>query len=83
MIGATPAQLDRQFGTARLDVREGDARKLQYRGAACVLDVYLYPGGAAGATNAELRATYAEARRASDGKDADRAACVIALRQRP
>ena len=46
---------------------------------ACVLDVYLYPG----AGNADLRATYAEARRASDGKDVDRAACVTALRQHP
>ena len=79
VIGATPGQLERQFGTARLDVREGDARKLQYRGTACVLDVYLYPG----AGNADLRATYAEARRASDGKDVDRAACVTALRQHP
>ncbi len=36
VIGATPAELARQFGTARLDVWEGDARKLQFAGDACL-----------------------------------------------
>ena len=31
----------RQFGAARLEVWEGDARKLQFTGTACVLDVFL------------------------------------------
>ena len=78
IIGATWADLTRQFGTARLDVREGDARKLQYSGTACVLDVYLYPS----APGREPQATYVDARRASDGKDVDRASCIAALRQR-
>lgn len=76
VIGSTAAQLSRQFGKARLDVREGDARKLQYAGNACVLDVYLYPSAA----GREPQATYVDARRASDGQDVDRAACISAMR---
>ena len=78
VIGAPAAELVRQFGTPRLDVQEGDARKLQYVGTACVLDIYLYPP----APGREPEATYVEARRASDGQDVDRAACVAALRGR-
>lgn len=78
VIGATGADLAGQFGPARLDVWEGDARKLQFVGTACVLDVYLYPD----AQGAEPAATYVDARRASDGQDVDRAACVAALRRR-
>jgi hypothetical protein len=77
VIGATRAELLRQFGTARLDVWEGDARKLQFAGAACVLDVFLYPKNA----GAEPQATYVDARRPSDGRDVDRAACIGALRR--
>ncbi|MBN8732729.1 MAG: hypothetical protein J0L64_19475 [Acidobacteria bacterium] len=78
VIGATPDDLVRQFGPSRLDVWEGDARKLQFSGTACVLDIYLYPE-AAGRTP---EATYVEARRASDGQEVDRAACIAALRGR-
>lgn len=78
VIGATSAQLARQFGQARLDVWEGDARKLQFSGTACILDVYLYPAD----RGADPQATYVDARRASDGQDVDRAACVAALRKR-
>jgi hypothetical protein len=76
VIGATPAELTRRFGPARLDVWEGDARKLQFSGNPCILDVYLYPG----ASGREPQATYVDARR-SDGRDVDRAACVQALRK--
>jgi hypothetical protein len=76
VIGATPAELTRRFGPARLDVWEGDARKLQFSGSPCILDVYLYPG----AQGREPQATYVDARR-SDGRDVDRAACVQALRK--
>ncbi len=78
VIGATPGDLMRQFGPARLDVWEGDARKLQFSGTACVLDIYLYPPSA----GREPQATYVDARRASDGKDVDRVTCIAALRQR-
>lgn len=69
------ASLVRRFGDPRLDVREGDMRKLQFAGEACVLDVFLYPLG----QGAEPVATHVEARRASDGQEVDRAACVRAL----
>ena len=77
VIGATVNELTGQFGTARLDVYEGDARKLQFTGNACVLDIYLYPS----AQGREPQATYIDARRASDGKDVDRPACIQALRK--
>ncbi|MGE3690643.1 MAG: hypothetical protein AB7F98_04610 [Novosphingobium sp.] len=77
VIGATTAQLTRQFGPARLDVWEGDARKLQFTGDACVLDVYLYPAS----QGREPQATYIDARRGSDGKDVDRPACIQALKK--
>ncbi len=71
------AALVRRFGTPRLDVREGDMRKLQFAGQACVLDVFLYPLR----EGAEPVATHVEARRASDGRDVDRATCVRALQR--
>jgi len=78
VIGSTSAQLARLFGDARLDVMEGDARKVQFSGTACVLDVYLYPAS----PGREPQATYVDARRASDGLDVDRVACINALRRR-
>jgi hypothetical protein len=78
VIGANQADLVRQFGPARLEVWEGDARKLQFSGQACVLDIYLYPPQ----RGAEPAATYVEARRSSDGQEVERAACVAALRKR-
>ncbi|MXO65591.1 hypothetical protein [Altericroceibacterium endophyticum] len=69
--------LIRQFGSPRLDVTEGDMRKLQFAGQACVLDIFLYPLR----PGAEPVATYVESRRASDGREVDRAACVSALRR--
>lgn len=77
IIGANRQQLLRQFGEPRLDVWEGDARKLQFTGAACVLDIYLYPT----TTSREPRATFVDTRRSSDGQEVDRAACVAALRR--
>ena len=78
VIGADAAALIRQFGAPRLDVIEGDARKLQWSGAACVLDAYLYPP----APGKEPLATWLDARRPSDAQDVDRASCIAALRQR-
>jgi hypothetical protein len=77
VIGATTTELIHQFGPARLDVWEGDARKLQFTGDACVLDIYLYPS----ARGREPQATYIDARRASDGKDVDRPTCIQALKK--
>ena len=69
--------LANMFGPPRLNVTEGDAKKLQFAGDACVLDIYLYPLEPRG----EPSATYVDARRASDGLDVDRAACVQALKR--
>ena len=78
VIQQNAAALIRQFGTPRLDVREGDMRKLQFSGQACVLDVFLYPLAQGG----EPVATYADARRPSDGQAVDKSACVAALARR-
>ncbi|NTZ43580.1 hypothetical protein G7A66_10900 [Altererythrobacter sp. SALINAS58] len=77
IIGAERSGLLARFGQPRLDVVEGDVRKLQFVGTACVLDVFLYPP----APGAEPRATYVDARRSSDGLDVDRAACAAALQR--
>jgi len=77
VIGADAADLTRQFGPARLDVWEGDARKLQFSGQACILDIYLYPTS----RSREPLATFVDARRASDGRDVDRVACARALKR--
>jgi hypothetical protein len=79
VIGSTPAELSRLFGQPRIDVIEGDARKLQFAGEACVLDVYLYPKTRGG----EPEATYTEARRGADGAAMDSVACVDILRPPP
>ena len=77
VIGRNATALANQLGPPRLTVKEGDALKLQFAGAACTLDVFLYPLR----PNAEPTATHVEARRASDAQDVDRAACVAALRR--
>ena len=52
VIEQDAASLTRQFGQPRLDVHEGDMRKLQFAGSACVLDVFLYPSHSEGISNA-------------------------------
>ena len=71
------ALLSRLFGNPGLDIREGDARKLQFLGPACVLDLYLYPSR----RGAEPVVTHVDAR-LPDGRDMDRASCVAALSRR-
>lgn len=73
VLGQDAAGLTRLFGNPRLDVREGQARKLQFSGKGCVLDAYLYP-----AKRKEPEVTYIDAR-TPDGRNADRASCVAAL----
>ena len=77
VMGRTAGMLSSQFGKADLDVREGTARKLQFVGAACVLDAYLYPPAAGG----EPIVTHIDAR-LPDGRDMDRASCAAALSRR-
>lgn len=78
VLGRDARVLAEQFGKADLDVREGTARKLQFSGPACVLDVYLYPRQGGG----EPVATHVDAR-LPDGRDMDRASCVAAIMRRP
>lgn len=77
VIGKTATQLVALFGPADLDGREGQARKLQFVGPACVLDTYLYPDK----SGAEPVVTYIDARLPS-GDDIDRASCIAALSRR-
>lgn len=77
VIGRDATALANIFGPPRLEVKEGDAMKLQFSGSPCVLDIYLYPLR----PGAEPSATHVEARRASDGAAVDRASCVRALRR--
>lgn len=74
VMGQSAGALQTQFGTPELDVLEGDARKLQFAGASCVLDAYLYPG----AQGRDPIVTHVDAR-LPDGRDMDKASCVAAL----
>lgn len=76
-MGRDAPSLIALFGPPALDIREGPARKLQFRGAACVLDAYLYPPAA----GAPLRTTWVDARTPA-GDDFDRASCIAALSRR-
>lgn len=73
VMGSSARGLIAQFGTPDLDIREGNARKLQFLGPACVLDAYLYPRG-----SGEPVVTHVDAR-LPDGREMDRASCVAAL----
>jgi hypothetical protein len=72
VIGADAAALTRRLGNPRIDLIEGDARKLQFAGGACVLDIYLYPLGA----GAEPTATHVDARLRRGGAATDAGACI-------
>ena len=77
VMGRNARALEAQFGRSNLDVREGDARKLQYSSSICVLDVYLYPPTSGG----DPVVRHVDAR-LPDGRDVDRASCVAALSRR-
>lgn len=79
VIGASAPALLQRFGTPRIDLAEGDARKLQFTGPACVLDIYLYPLAAAGAAPT---ATHVEARLRQGGAPADPGACIREVERR-
>ena len=72
VIGTGASALTSRFGDARIDLAEGDARKLQFVSDRCVLDIYLYPLEANGAPVA----THIEARARNGGGEADRARCI-------
>ena len=73
VLGSDAQTLKRLFGEPRLDVVEPVGHKLQFIGAPCILDAYLYPDKSGRET-----VTHIDARR-RDGAAVDRAACVAAL----
>ncbi len=77
LIGLTAGELIQRFGSPALQIRERQGLKLQFRGAACVLDAYLYPP--AGAQGPE-RVTWVDARLPT-GVDTNRQACIAALQR--
>lgn len=76
LIGLDARAVLRQYGQPRLDIRDPTARKLQYSGERCVLDIYLYPP----AESREPVVSYIEARTA-EGNPVDAGMCSRALRQ--
>ena len=78
IIGSPAAALTRRFGEPRIDLAEGDARKLQFSGASCVLDIFLYPLSA----GAEPTATHVDARLRQGGAAADPGACIREVERR-
>jgi len=77
VMGKDARALQILFGAPDLDVRELQARKLQYAGPVCVLDAYLYPPAA----GQEPVVRYLDARTPA-GEDFDRASCIAALSRR-
>ncbi len=77
LIGATANAIAASFGPARLDVREGPGRKMQFAGPQCVLDIYFFPqpGGR------EAVVSHVDARD-DEGRDVDISRCTAALRRR-
>lgn len=78
VIGARAASLTARFGAARIDLTEGDARKLQFTGRNCVLDIFLYPLEA----GREPVATHVDARLRQGGGETDRAGCIAEIERR-
>lgn len=78
VIGQRASALTSRFGQARIDLAEGDARKLQFISERCVLDIYLYPMS----SGAEPVATHIEARERRGGADTDRRRCIREVEQR-
>lgn len=78
VIGAPASALTARFGRARIDLNEGDARKLQFAGESCVLDIYLYPLEA----GREPVATHVDARLRAGGGETDRARCIAEIEER-
>ena len=72
--GMTANELGQHFGKPHFQVREGDGTKLQFVGAACVLDAYLYPSASGGIP----RVTHVDARN-SQGSQVNLNSCIASL----
>lgn len=79
ILGSQAAALTQRFGAAKIDLQEGDARKLQFLGRDCVLDVFLYPR----ASGADPVAAHVEARLRSNGSAVDRESCIREVEAQP
>ncbi|CAN5538563.1 hypothetical protein BH09PSE4_BH09PSE4_14360 [soil metagenome] len=77
VMGHNAQVLIAMMGQPDADIREGAARKLQFEGAFCVLDAYLYAPPQGG----DPVVSYLDARE-PDGSTIDRASCVAALTRR-
>ena len=75
IIGKQAASLTNRFGDPRIDLIEGDARKLQFASQLCVLDVFLYPMEAGQAPVA----THIVTRLRKGGGQIDNTACINAV----
>ena len=78
IIGARASALLNTFGEPRIDLIEGDARKLQFAVSDCVVDIFLYPLAA----GQEPVATHVEARRRQGGADTDKRRCLEQVARR-
>lgn len=78
VLGASAGAITRRLGEPRLDWLDGDVRKLQFAGKACVMDVYLYPLQ----PGAEPVATHVEARLREGGAPTDRGQCLSEIARR-
>ncbi len=74
MLGRTEKSLRAQYGDPRLDISEGDGRKLQYVTKKCVVDIYLYPPAA----GKDAQVVHIDARDDA-GRDLDRDGCIQQL----
>lgn len=74
IIGRDARALVGMFGPAAQDVREADARRLQFAGGGCILDAYLYPP----ARGREPLVTHIDTR-TPDGRPAERTSCAAAI----
>jgi hypothetical protein len=72
VIGMGAAALTQRFGAPRIDLAEGDARKLQFAGTSCVLDIYLYPPR----IGVDPTAAHVEARLRKGGAAVDQGTCI-------
>ncbi|WP_432768711.1 MAG: hypothetical protein HEQ22_15310 [Sphingopyxis sp.] len=76
LIGSSADAVGRMFGKPRLDVTEGAGRKLQFAGAACILDIYFYAPRA----GADPVATHVDAR-TPDGRNAEVNSCAQSIQR--
>lgn len=78
LLGSSARALLSRYGNPRIDRLEGEARKLQFAGDDCVVDIYLYPQTA----GAERVATFATARLRDGGSRVNADQCLAGIERR-